>query len=199
MLGPSWLQGFCSNANIHCSSSSKLLCTMHWCGITESIIHIHLQGSQENPPHGASGNLCCLAWQTGLTTSNIFSVLSREPSITFQSSTRAQAERIIATQYHMLYGGHWLPPSSGASGSSTCWVSCRLRQLTYLSSSGWHGRRSNRPCYILSSHGWPSGHGWDTAVIPLSPLGGALKELLWSQEHTTCDLASTLWCACAVP
>ena len=28
MLGPSGLQGSCSNVNIHCSSSSKLLCTL---------------------------------------------------------------------------------------------------------------------------------------------------------------------------
>ena len=43
-----------------------------------------------------------------------------------QCSTGAHTERIAATQYHVLYGGHWLPPSSGVSGSSTCWVSCRL-------------------------------------------------------------------------
>ena len=44
-----------------------------------------------------------------LTTCNTFSMLCSEPSTTSQSSTRSQAERIAATWYHTLYGGHWLP------------------------------------------------------------------------------------------
>ena len=63
-----------------------------------------------------------------LTASNTFSRLSGEPTAS-QSSTRAQAKRISATGYHMLSGGHWLPPSSGASGSSTLWIWCWLYQL----------------------------------------------------------------------
>ena len=56
-------------------------------------------------------------------------MLSGDLSTASQSSTGAQAERITATWYYKLYGGHWLPPSSGASGSSICWASCRLHQL----------------------------------------------------------------------
>ena len=60
-------------------------------------------------------------------------MLLGEPSTASQSSTGAHTERIAATQNHMLSGGHWLPPSSGASGSPTGWVSCRLHRL-YCSS-----------------------------------------------------------------
>ena len=63
------------------------------------------------------------------TACNTFSILSGEPSTVSQSSTGAHTKKIAATWYHTLYGGHWLPPSSGTSGSPTCWVSCRLGQL----------------------------------------------------------------------
>ena len=56
-------------------------------------------------------------------------MLSGDLSTASQSSTGAHAEGITATWYYKLYGGHWLPPSSGASGSSICWASCRLHQL----------------------------------------------------------------------
>ena len=52
-----------------------------------------------------------------LTASKAFSVLSSDPSTSSQSSTGAHTERIVAKWYHMLHGGHWLPTSSGASGS----------------------------------------------------------------------------------
>ena len=73
-----------------------------------------------------SGSPCRLVRQTGTHASNTFSMLSGDPSITSQSSTRAHIKRITATRYHMLCSGHWLPPSSGASGFPTCWVSCCL-------------------------------------------------------------------------
>lgn len=57
-----------------------------------------------------------------LTACTTFSVLSAEPSTTFQSPAGAQAKRITATWYHMLSDGHWLPSSSWASGSPTGWV-----------------------------------------------------------------------------
>ena len=66
-----------------------------------------------------------------LTTCNTFSVLSGELFTASQCSTRAHAERTMATWYHMLCSGHWLPPPTGASGSPTCWVSCRLTQLSH--------------------------------------------------------------------
>ena len=55
-----------------------------------------------------------------LTTCNTFSVLSGELFTASQCSTRAHAERTMATWYHMLCSGHWLPPPTGASGSPTC-------------------------------------------------------------------------------
>ena len=57
-------------------------------------------------------------------------MLASGPSVASLSSTGAHAQRIAATWYHMLYGGPWLPPSSEASGFSTCWVSCWLHQLS---------------------------------------------------------------------
>ena len=56
-----------------------------------------------------------------LTACNTFSMLSSELSTTSQSSTGAHTERAAATQHHILYGGHWLAPSSGVSGFSTHW------------------------------------------------------------------------------
>ena len=51
--------------------------------------------------------------------------------------TGAHVKRTEATQYHMLSGGHWLPPSSGASDSPTRWVSCQLCQLYRWPSCLW--------------------------------------------------------------
>ena len=58
-----------------------------------------------------------------LTACNAFSRLSDNPPTTSQSSTTAHTKRIMATWYHMPPSGHWLPPSSGASGSSIHWIS----------------------------------------------------------------------------
>ena len=65
-----------------------------------------------------------------LTSCNAFSVLSCDVSIISQSSTGAHTERTVATRYHILCGVHWLPPSTGASGSPTCWVSHHLCRLS---------------------------------------------------------------------
>ena len=144
MLGSSGPQDSYSKTNIHCCSSSKSLCTLHINKAMQRALSIlAFRAIRNTPPHGASGSLCHQD-KRELTTCNALSVLFSEPSATSQSSTTAHAERIAATRYHMLYGGHWLPPSSGAlgsltcwypadllgaSGSSACWISCRLCQL----------------------------------------------------------------------
>ena len=126
MLGSSGPQDSYSKTNIHCCSSSKSLCTLHINKAMQRALSIlAFRAIRNTPPHGASGSLCHQD-KRELTTCNALSVLFSEPSATSQSSTTAHAERIAATRYHMLYGGHWLPPSSGISGSSTCWVSCCL-------------------------------------------------------------------------
>ena len=124
MLGSSGPQGSYSKTNLHCSSSSKSLCTLHIDKASQRALSIFtFRAIRKTPPHGASGSLCRHdKWE--LTTCNALSVLASEPSAASQPSTKAHAERIAATWYCMLYGGHWLPPSSTASGSSTCWVSC---------------------------------------------------------------------------
>ena len=128
MLGPSGLQGSCCNANIRCYSSSKLLCTLCTDVASQRALSIFaFRAVRKIHPMVPAAICTTLFGKQELTTSNIFTMLSSELSTTSQSSTGAQAERITATQNHMVYGGHWLPPSSGASGSSTCWVSCRLR------------------------------------------------------------------------
>ena len=93
------------------------------------MIHIRLQGSQQNPPHGASSNTAVQASLSGkmeLTTCNAFAGLTHDPSTTFQSFTGAHTRRTAATRYHMLCGGPWCPPSIVPSGSPTCWVSFQL-------------------------------------------------------------------------
>ena len=98
----------------------------------QGMIHICLQSSQENPPYGASGSPCHLVWQMGThcLKCNV-SAIGWPPQLEFH---QVHSKRIAATRYHdMLYGDHWLPPSSGATGSSTCWVSCRLFQLFHWS------------------------------------------------------------------
>ena len=105
---------------------------MHQCSITSGTVHSHLQGSQEIHPTVPVAVHAALFGKPELTTSNIFSVLSGDLSTASQSSTGAHATRVADTQYHMLSVGHWLPPSSGASGFPTCWVSCRLCQLLLI-------------------------------------------------------------------
>ena len=111
-----------------------------------------------------------------LTAYNAFSMLYHEPSTSSHSSTGAHAKKVAATWHHMLYGGHGLPPSSGVSGSSTCWVShqlcrfypwfCSQCQLPYMSHCahcslnpwkvncelrGWKKMRSHRNCRHIHS------------------------------------------------
>lgn len=102
---------------------------VHLCIIMEVTVHIHLQGNQEHPPHGASGSMCRSVQQMGIYHLNAFSRLCGDQSTISQSSTRAHTKRTMATGYHMLYGGHWLPPSSGVLDSSTFCVFCRLSPL----------------------------------------------------------------------
>ena len=63
-------------------------------------------------------------WKGRAHHSNVFSILSGDPVTASQSSIEAHAKRTTATRYHMLCGGHWLPPSIGAS--PTCWVKISL-------------------------------------------------------------------------
>ena len=89
--------------------------------ITESTVHIHLQGSGKI--HLTVSAAVCAAFfgKRELAACNAFPMLSGEPSTTSQSSTGAHTERATAIQHHILYGGHWLAPSSGVSGFSTHW------------------------------------------------------------------------------
>ena len=84
-----------------------------------------------------------------LTACNPFSILSSEPSITSQSSNWSPCQENRGHQYHMLSGGHWLPPSSGASDSPTCWISCQLCQLYRWSSCLWHQLSCCIPLWTL--------------------------------------------------
>ena len=74
----------------------------------------------------AAVHICWFTWQGRAHRLNVFSILSGDPFTASQSSIGAHAERTMATRYHMLCGGHWLPPSIGASGSPTCWVKISL-------------------------------------------------------------------------
>ena len=105
------------------------LCTLHIDTASQRALSIFaFRAIRKTPPHGAGGSPRPHD-KRELTTCNTLPVPSSKLSTISQSSTRAHAERIAAKWYHMLYGGLWLPPSSGASGSSTCWVSCWLCQL----------------------------------------------------------------------
>ena len=113
-----------SDASVRCSGSSKCLCTL----CTDATLHrapsiFASRAVRKIHPTCQSG-LCRLVGQTGTHASNTFSMLSGEPSTTSQSPTAAHIKRITATRYNMLCGGHWLPPSSRASGSPHCRVSC---------------------------------------------------------------------------
>ena len=114
--------GFFSNATLHCSSSSKHLCTL--------CTGVASQRTRSNSPLGQSGKSTPQCqWQSEppcLANGNSPSVTSFQcylVTTASQSSTGAYVKRITATWYHMLYGSHWLPPSSGASGFSACLVS----------------------------------------------------------------------------
>ena len=96
-------------------------------------------------------------------------MLSGDLSTTSQSSTRAQAERITATRYYKLHGGHWLPPFSGASGSSICWVSCRPHQLCCWSCL--------QLCLIVHTVRWTRGR---------QSASGKLEENARSQRNCRC-------------
>lgn len=97
---------------------------MHLCSITESTIHICLQGNQQNPPTLPAAVCATLSSNQKFTACNTSSILSSDPSTISQSSKGAHVERTIATRYHILCGSHWLPHSIGAPGSPTYWVSC---------------------------------------------------------------------------
>ena len=124
--------GFCSDANICCSSSSKHLHTLStgmatWRGI------FTFRAAREIHPMGPAAVHVTLFGKWELTASNDFSLLSGDLSTTSQSYTGAHMERIAATWDHMLSHSHWLPPSGGASGSPACWVYCQLCQLSCCS------------------------------------------------------------------
>ena len=138
MLGSSGPQGSCSNISTHCSSSSKHLCTLHPSAASHRALNIFtFREVRKICPMVPVAVYATLFGKRELTTCNAFSMLSGDPSITSQSSTRACMERMAAMWYHMLYGGHWLPLSSGSPGSCTCWISCQLCQLYFFSSCLW--------------------------------------------------------------
>ena len=117
MLGSSGPWGSCSNASMCCSSSCKHLYTLRISVASMRALSIFALSAVRKiysmVPVAVHATLFG-KWE--LTARNAFSVLSGEPYVASQSSTRPHAERVVATWYHMLYGGHWLPPSSGASG-----------------------------------------------------------------------------------
>ena len=122
------------NVNIHCSSSSKHLCIL----CTGAALHrawsiFPFRAVRKIHPVGPAAVHAALFSKQEFTACNAFSVLAGNLSTASQSSTRIHAERIVATWYHMLQGGHWLPPCIGASGSSACWVSCWPYQLYHCS------------------------------------------------------------------
>ena len=123
-----------SNANMCCSSSSKHLCTLCTGAASQTALFIFaFKGVKKIHPTVPVAVPATLFRKWERTACNTFSILSGEPSTASQSSTGAHTKKIAATWYHMLYGGHWLPPSSGA-----CWVSCRLGQLQCSSSCPRH-------------------------------------------------------------
>ena len=130
MLASSGPWGSCSIVNIHCSSSSKHLCTLYTAVASWRALSIFaFRVVRKIHPMVPAAVCATLFSKWELTTYNTFSVLSGDLSTAFQSSTGVHPERTVATWCHMLYGGHWLSPSNGASGFSTCWGSCRLCQL----------------------------------------------------------------------
>ena len=150
MLGSSGPQGSCCNANMHCSSPSKRLCTLSTGAALPMVRSIFaLRIVRKIHPTVSAAVQDTLLSKQELSACNACSACN--PFTASQSSTGAEARRITVTKYHTLYGGHWLPPFggtsgspthcvscqlffSGASGASLCWVSCRPCQL-YCSSS----------------------------------------------------------------
>ena len=132
MLGSSGPQGSCSNISRHCFSPSKHVCTLHPSAASYRALATFT--FRKICPMMPVAVCATLSGKWELTTYNAFSMLSGDPFTTSQSSTRAYVERMAATWYHVLYGGHWLPLSSGSSGSSTRWISCQLCQLYFFSS-----------------------------------------------------------------
>ena len=115
----------CKRELAACKAFSILLCTHTASGRAFSMFafkavnKIHLTML-------AAVHICWFTWQGRAHRLNVFSILSGDPFTASQSSIGAHAERTMATRYHMLCGGHWLPPSIGASGSPTCWVKIYL-------------------------------------------------------------------------
>ena len=126
--------GFCSDTNICCSSSSKHLCTLHTGMASWRALYIFtFRAVKEIHPMVPVAVHVTLFGKWKLTASNNFSMLSGDLSTTSQSYIGAHMETIAATWDHMLSHSHCLPPSSGASASLTCWVSCQLCQLSCCS------------------------------------------------------------------
>ena len=120
-----------------------------------------------------------------LTTCNAFSGLSSDPSPASQSSTGTHTERAMATRHHILCGGHWLPPSLGASGSSTCWVSC---WLCHLSGCSRCAHCSLNPAKARHEQGsWEKTPGGTEAADVLIPSG------LAQQLHCSHTVVSCSW------
>ena len=167
MLGSSGPQGSCSNISRHCFSPSKHVCTLHPSAASYRALATFT--FRKICPMMPVAVCATLSGKWELTTYNAFSMLSGDPFTTSQSSTRAYVERMAATWYHVLYGGHWLPLSSGSSGSSTRWISCQLCQLYFFSSFLWQ-----QWCHHFFQ-----------------------VELIHSALHTVIHYqGSTFWCAC---
>ena len=101
MLASSGPWGSCSNVNIHCSSSSKHLCTLH-AGVASwrapSIFPF--RAVRKIHPMVPAAVYATLFSKWELTTYNTFSMLFGGLSIAFQSSTGVQPERTVATWCH---------------------------------------------------------------------------------------------------
>ena len=121
MLGSSRPQGSCSNA-IYVALGLQSVCTLH-AGVAFQRALSMFAFRTVRKIHPMVPAAVCSANGNSLPPFQCYRVTCS------QSSTGAQAKRISVTGYHMLSGGPWLPPSSGASGSPTCWESCRLCQL----------------------------------------------------------------------
>ena len=112
MMGSSGPRGSCSKANMHCSSSSKRLCTLHSGRASQRARSVFaFRAVRKICPMVSVTFPCHLFSKRELTTCNTFSVLSREPSTAPQSSTTAQAQMITATSYHMVATGFPHPGS----------------------------------------------------------------------------------------
>ena len=122
LLGSSGPRGSCSNATIHCSSSFKHLCTLCNSVASQRARSIFtFRAVRKIHPTVPVAVRATLFGKWELTICNIFSMLSVDHCfLVFQWSP---CQENHGQMVPMLYGGHWLPPSSGASGSSACLVS----------------------------------------------------------------------------